>query len=242
MAMKRTNAATFSAASTSLTSRPGPTPRRWIHAIPKMAAIATMLCGDAVSTSVPGMIGMREKRSVVRGRRNEATQIEREHDRAGRDGAGETRHERRPPGQEAGQRSERRAQVDVLAAGARPQRRQLRVGHRAGERQPAAGDPRREERQGARHRRGDLRRREQNAAADDVGDDECGGVERPETAFERLFGRGGGSGGHVGIIGEADEIKSQIPTANSQIDVSLDSLGSWKLEVGSYSVSSWRSI
>ena len=46
IAMKSTNAATFSVASTLLTSRPGPTPRRWIHAIPKIAAIATMLCGD----------------------------------------------------------------------------------------------------------------------------------------------------------------------------------------------------
>ena len=45
------------------------------------------------------------------------------------------------PGEERGERSERVAQVDVFAAGVRPQRRELGVGHRAGERERAAGEP-----------------------------------------------------------------------------------------------------
>ena len=42
-----------------------------------------------------------------------------------------------------------------------------------------------------RNRRGDLRRREQNAAADDVRDDDRRGIERAETPLERRMLCGG---------------------------------------------------
>ena len=53
--------------------------------------------------------------------------------------------ERRPAGQKAGQRAEGLAEIDVLAAGLRPQRGELGVGHRAHEREHAAGHPREQE-------------------------------------------------------------------------------------------------
>src|SRR6185295_10629424 len=83
------------------------------------------------------------------------------------------------------------AQVDVFTARPRAQRGQLRVPHRTGERQESADDERREERNRRWRRCGDLRRIEQNAAADDVGDDDRGRVEGTETALEDLRRRCG---------------------------------------------------
>src|SRR6185436_18842055 len=81
-------------------------------------------------------------------------------------------------------------QIDVLTARAGPQRRELRVGHRAGEGKRAARHPRGEEEHRVGHEHRDLRWREEDAAADDVGDDDGGGVERTETPLERGRGRG----------------------------------------------------
>ena len=67
--------------------------------------------------------------------RNEARDVVGERDGAGRDRAGEAGNERGPPGEERRERTEGVAQVDVLAAGVRPHRRELGVGHRAGERE-----------------------------------------------------------------------------------------------------------
>ena len=89
------------------------------------------------------------------------------------------------PVRNAARRPERLAQVDVLTAGARPQRSQLGVGHGARKRERAARKPRTEKPERVGNRRRDLRRREQDAAADDVGHDDRGRVERTETAIER---------------------------------------------------------
>ena len=101
----------------------------------------------------------------------------------------------------AAQRAERLAQVDVFAAGVRPQRRELRVRHRAGEREHAADEPHAEHRPGRRHEAGDDDGHEEDAAADDVGDDDGGGVERTEAALERddvrRGWRDGGADGHA---------------------------------------------
>jgi hypothetical protein len=140
----------------------------------------------------------KKRRAVGRGG-DEATEIKREHHGAGGNRAGEPGDKRRPPGQERGERPECSAKVDILAARSRLERGELGVGHRAGKRQQAAGDPRRQEQQRARNRGGDLRRREQDAAADDVGNDDRGGVKRAEAAFE-LAGRGAGSGRHARIL------------------------------------------
>ena len=140
-AMKMSSADTFSPASTFITKRPGPTPRRWIQAIRPMAASATMAWREIVS-GTSGTRDDEERRRVAR-RRHEAPDVEREDDGAGRDGAGEAGDKRRPAGQERRETAERRAQVDVLATGARPQRGELGIRHRAGKREQAAGDPRR---------------------------------------------------------------------------------------------------
>ena len=125
-----------------------------------------------------------EERRRVRDARYEPIEIEHEDDRARRHRPGEAGHERRPPGQERGQPAVRRTQIDVLATRARPQRRQLRVRHRARERERAAERPHREEPPRVRDHRGHLRRREENPAADDVGHDNRGGVERTKPAIE----------------------------------------------------------
>ncbi len=94
-----------------------------------------------VTTSRNERNGNGEERRLVGRGRHETADVFRERDRCGGDGAGEPGDKRRPPCQERGERPERIAQIDVLAAGARPKRRQLRIGHRAGERQHAAEHP-----------------------------------------------------------------------------------------------------
>ena len=152
-----------------------------------------------------------EQRRRVVGGRHESADVCGEHHRAGRDCAGESGDERRPAGQERGQPAERRLQVDVLAAGARPHRGELRVGHRARKRQRTAHHPCGQEPPRAGHARRDLRRREEDAAADDVGDDDRRGVERTEAARERAAragavrgsATGGGATGNGQPIGSA---------------------------------------
>src|SRR5207245_5680071 len=97
---------------------------------------------------------------------------------------GEACNERSPPGEERRRLAERLAQVHIFAARARPQRRELRICHRARERERATRNPCRQEQRRVGDERGNLRRREQDAAADDVGDDDGRGIERTETALE----------------------------------------------------------
>ena len=117
--------------------------------------------------------GMTRSGVASRAAGHEAPEIEREHDGAGRDRAGEAGDERRPAGEERGQPAERRAQVDVLAAGARPQRRQLGVRHRAGKREQRRRRPR---------SRGTATDSARSAAT-------CGGVKRmpPPMTFETMM-------------------------------------------------------
>ena len=78
----------------------------------------------------------------------------------------------------------RLAQVDVFATGARTQRGELGVRHRAAKCEHAAGQPRGQKQPRSGTFAAMHRREEENAAADDVGDDDRRRVERPETAFE----------------------------------------------------------
>ena len=96
--MKISSADTFSAASTLPTTRPGPTPRRWIHDISAIAASATSACRE--NDQRHERQRDREERRRVGGRRHEAAEVEREHDRARGDRAGEAGDERRPAGEE----------------------------------------------------------------------------------------------------------------------------------------------
>ena len=59
--------------------------------------------------------------------------------------AAKSGNERRPSREKAGQRAVGLAQIDVLAAGLRPQRRELGVGHRAHEREDPSRQPRQQE-------------------------------------------------------------------------------------------------
>ena len=109
------------------------------HDSATIARIATRACGEMVSgTNGSGMV-KNGVRSAATG--EEPAEVVGKDDRADRDRAGEPGDERRPAGEKRRERAECRVQVDVLAAGAGTQRRQLRIGHRAGEREQAAGQP-----------------------------------------------------------------------------------------------------
>ena len=82
-------------------------------------------------------------------------------------------------------RTEGAAQIHVLSASARCQGRELGVGQRPRESERASGEPDQQEERCAWNRGGHLRRREENAATDDVGDDDGRRVERTETPRER---------------------------------------------------------
>ena len=125
-----------------------------------------------------------EQRRAVGDTGDEAVERDDQEDRARGHRAGEAGHERGPSRQKAGERTEGFAQVDVLAAGLRPQRGQLGVGHRAHEREDSPTDPRQEEPRRVGNCGGNRGRTEQDAAADDIGDDDGGRVEGAESAFE----------------------------------------------------------
>ena len=150
-----------------------------------IAESATSVRGEMTSGGQAGQRDREEGVAIARDR-DEAAEVIRDAERAGGDGAGKPGHERCPAGEERREAAEALAQVDVLAARARPQRAELGVGHRADEREQAAGDPDAEERDGMRHGLRDDARRDEDADADDVRNDDSGGVERTETAFERL--------------------------------------------------------
>ena len=106
-----------------------------------------------------------------------------------------------------------RAQVDVFAAGPRPQRRQLGIRRRAAEREHAARHPDAEEQPRVRNTRRDQRRGKENAAANDVGDDDRRGIKRTEAAIES------GSSAGLAIAGDysfdlAGNPKTELPLPN----------------------------
>src|SRR5215467_5059900 len=105
-------------------------------------------------------------------------------DPASRNGAAEASHKRRPPCQEAGEAAECLAQVHVLATSFGLSGGELRVGQRAGKCECAAEQPHAENSGTVRHQRRDETRRDEDADADDVGDDDGGRVERAETSVE----------------------------------------------------------
>ena len=129
--------------------------------------------------------GHREDRTHVGHCGNEAADVISERDGAGRDRAGETGDERRPSRQERGERTERLAQVDILAPGTGPQRGELGVRHRAGERQGPADQPHTNHRHRLRDELRDEDGNEEDAAAYDVRDDDRGCIERAEAPLER---------------------------------------------------------
>ena len=144
------------AASVFWTTRPGPRPTACTTLKTAMIVNAARFCGESVSDSDAER--EREPRASSSATRARSAEEAGQADGGGGDGAGETGDERRPPGEERGQRPVGGAQIDVLAAGARPHRRQLGVGHRPGEREQAADQPHRHQRPGfGRHARDDGR-------------------------------------------------------------------------------------
>ena len=191
--MKTRSAPTFRIVSALLTTRPGPTPR--ICMIASSQTIAMAIIDWLETVSVRYGSGIVHPRRGVGRPGGEALQIERNDHRAGGNRAGEPGDERRPSGQESGEAAIRFAQVDVLASRARPQRGQLRIGHRATEREQPARNPGREEQPGVRGVGGDAGREEENASPDDVRHDDRRRVERPEPPLEpRRVRRRYGSG------------------------------------------------
>jgi hypothetical protein len=79
----------------------------------------------------------------------------------------------------------------AITARARSKGRQFRVGHGAGKREDAAAHPHPEHQPRGRHEAGDDDGYVEDAPADDVGDDDAGGVVRTEPPFERRRWRPG---------------------------------------------------
>ena len=69
----------------------------------------------------------RQERRVVGDTGDEAIERDDQKDRAGGQGTAETGDEGRPAGQKAGQRPKGFAEINILAAGLRPQRRELGI-------------------------------------------------------------------------------------------------------------------
>ena len=139
-----------------------------------------------------------EERRHVAGGRHEPAQVVGRAEGAGRDRAGEACHERRPARQERRERAVPFPQVDVFPARPRAHRAQFGVRQRAGEREQAAGEPHGEKPDRVGHGLCDDLRRDEDADANHVRDDDGGGVDRAQAAIELL--RSGRLLWHVGII------------------------------------------
>ena len=105
-------------------------------------------------------------------------------DRDRGDGAALDDEEQRPAVQEAGERMQSVAQVDVLAARLGKERAELGVGERAGQRDRAAGDPRPQHEQRRVETLRDDVGSDEDAGADDPPDHHHRGVEGTERALE----------------------------------------------------------
>ena len=138
--MNTSSASTFSVASTFITTRPGPTPTMCTIANSQTAVIASSVCRENVSGTYGSGMTKNGVEFAAPGINRSSTTIRKIALAAMR--ARETGDKRRPSGHEAGERPVRLAQIHVLAAGARPQRRQLGVRHGPEEREHAAGNPR----------------------------------------------------------------------------------------------------
>ena len=150
----------------------------------QMAAMATRARGETESVAMPSGIdtnGVRDPRGG-----NETPEVVGHGNRAGRNGPREAGDERRPAGQESGERSVRRAQIDVLAAGTRPERGEFRVRHGARECQQSAGEPHRQHADGMRYNLRDDAGAREDADADDVGDHDRRRIERAEASIQLL--------------------------------------------------------
>ena len=130
-----------------------------------------------------------QQRRIACRSRHEASEVKREHGSAGRDGAGKAGDKRRPPGQKSGHAAERGIEVHVFAAGSRSQRGELGIRHRAGKRERAAGQPRRQKQPRIWNVGRDLSRKEENAAADHIGNDDGRRIVGTEAPLQRGFRR-----------------------------------------------------
>ena len=89
------------------------------------------------------------------------------------------------------QRSKRLAQVYVFPTGAGPQRGELGVGHGSRKREQPSQKPHEQHGPRVGHELSDENRNEEDAAANDVGDDNGRRIERSETTLERRDGVSG---------------------------------------------------
>src|SRR5262249_22968482 len=120
---------------------------------------------------------------------NQFVEIRGDTDSARRDCAAETGDEGRPAGEKSREAAERLAQVHVFATGLRLPRRKFGIGERAEQRQRAAERPDAENRSAVWQQGRNESRRDEDADADDVGNDDRGGIPWTETPFERRKGR-----------------------------------------------------
>jgi hypothetical protein len=127
----------------------------------------------------------RDDRRCVCGERHEPAQVSGKRNGARRDRSRKTSDERRPAAEERSKRTVGFAQVHVLAAGTGLESRQFGVGHRAGECERTAREPDEQDAGAVRDRLRDEHRHEEDAAADDVGNDDRRSVKWAESALER---------------------------------------------------------
>jgi hypothetical protein len=118
----------------------------------------------------------------------ELRQVDREGGGGGGDGGPETDREGGPAGEEAPDRTEGAAQVDVLAAHTGQGGPELRIRQRSGQGEHGAGDPESEDRERVAQIAGQEAARREDSAADGVGDEETGGRERADPAQRLVSG------------------------------------------------------
>jgi hypothetical protein len=121
-------------------------------------------------------------------RRHQHPEVLGEPDRDRRDGAGLDHDEQRPAVEEAGQRPERLAQIDVLATRLRHHRRQLAVREGRREREQAGDQPDHQEPAGRSDLAGDVGRDDEDARPDHRAGHDHRGVDQSEPADESALG------------------------------------------------------
>ena len=155
-----------------------------MYAATMTTALAASVCVENEKTIGVSGIGIASSGARIRDAREESIERRDEEDGARGHRAAESRHERRPPVRKPSERSVRFAQVDILATSLGAQCCEFCVRHRSHERERTAGHPRQQKPGRVRHSRSNRWGSKENAAADDVGNDDGRCVEGTEPPLE----------------------------------------------------------
>ncbi len=173
-------APTLSTVNRFCTNAPASTPRQLTHVRSAMTATATSCARDSVKKprrrTTIGLADVQPDAAEELGERDRHRGVE----------AALDDQEHRPAVEEAGERTERLAQKDVLPARLGHHRAQLAVGERAEQRERATDEPQPEVDAGSGDEPGHDRGRDEDARADHRAHDQRRGAEHPEAPLQRL--------------------------------------------------------